>query len=141
MPTIQRRTNIPRLPFSTPMFTGKLGRELGPMDRAWELGLQNLIRLPNSMGMKVDSDRPPAIGDDGLMHMGLTDVCTHVDSTDAIEVIDYPEWLQPGGHLIVIPDAVFTWTTTGNIAVAGMAVVSQPLLFVWDGILFYPTYS
>ncbi len=37
-----------------------------------------------------------------------------------------------GGCFNVIPDAVFTWTAAGNIALAGTAVVNKLLTFCWD---------
>ncbi len=55
----------------------------------------------------------------------------HVDGTQAITGFTVPV----GGGLArftIIPDAVFTWTTAGNIAVAGTAVVNRLLTFTWD---------
>lgn len=37
-----------------------------------------------------------------------------------------------GGCFIIIPDGTFTWTTAGNIALAGTAVVNKQLQFCWD---------
>jgi len=37
-----------------------------------------------------------------------------------------------GGSFTVIPDGTFTWTTAGNIALAGTAVVNRNLTFAWD---------
>jgi hypothetical protein len=37
-----------------------------------------------------------------------------------------------GCEFTVIPDAVFTWTAAGNIALAGSAVVNKALVFTWD---------
>ena len=37
-----------------------------------------------------------------------------------------------GCSFTVIPDAIFTWTAAGNIALAGTAVVNKALTFVWD---------
>jgi hypothetical protein len=39
---------------------------------------------------------------------------------------------EGGGCFNVIPDAVFTWTAAGNIALAGSAVVNKLLTFCWD---------
>ncbi len=47
-----------------------------------------------------------------------------------------------GGSFTIIPDGTFTWTTAGNIALAGTAVVNRNLTFVWssqDG-KFTPSY-
>lgn len=60
----------------------------------------------------------------------------HVTGTNAIT-----GWTQPLGcnatasgacSFTVIPDAVFTWTSAGNIALAGTAVVNKALTFTWD---------
>ena len=47
-----------------------------------------------------------------------------------------------GGSFVVIPDGAFTWTTAGNIAVAGTAVVNRALTFTWDSSVskFNPSY-
>lgn len=37
-----------------------------------------------------------------------------------------------GGCFNIIPDGTFTWTTAGNIALAGTAVVNKQLQFCWD---------
>lgn len=37
-----------------------------------------------------------------------------------------------GCSFTVIPDGTFTWTTAGNIALAGTAVVNKQLTFSWD---------
>lgn len=39
---------------------------------------------------------------------------------------------QVGGTFTIIPDGTFTWTTAGNIGIAGTAVVNRPLTFTWD---------
>ena len=36
------------------------------------------------------------------------------------------------GSFTVIPDGTFTWTTAGNIALAGTAVINKALTFTWD---------
>lgn len=47
-----------------------------------------------------------------------------------------------GGSFTIIPDGTFTWTTAGNIAVAGTAVVNRNLTFTWDSnaAKFTPSY-
>lgn len=47
-----------------------------------------------------------------------------------------------GGSFTVIPDGTFTWTTAGNIALAGTAVVNRSLTFTWDSNVgkFTPSY-
>ncbi len=37
-----------------------------------------------------------------------------------------------GGSFTVIPDGTFTWTSAGNIALAGTAVVNKTITFTWD---------
>lgn len=60
----------------------------------------------------------------------------HVTGTNAIT-----GWTQPIGcnatavgscSFTIIPDAVCTWTSAGNIALAGSCVVNKALTFVWD---------
>lgn len=60
----------------------------------------------------------------------------HVTGTNVIT-----SWTVPVGcnataaggcSFTVIPDAVFTWTAAGNIALAGSAVVNKALTFTWD---------
>ncbi len=47
-----------------------------------------------------------------------------------------------GGSFTIIPDGAFTWTTAGNIGLAGTAVVGRTLVFTWDSGAgkFYPSY-
>ena len=40
--------------------------------------------------------------------------------------------LFTGGTITLIPTGAFTWTTAGNIAVAGTAVVSKALIMTYD---------
>jgi hypothetical protein len=55
----------------------------------------------------------------------------HVNGTAAITGFTTPIGFL-GGSFTVIPDAVFTWTAAGNIALAGTAVVNKALTFTWD---------
>ena len=66
----------------------------------------------------------------------------HVTGTNAITGWTNPTGIQDGARFTVIPDAVFTWTAAGNIALAGTAVVSKALDFVWDATTgkWYPSY-
>ncbi len=55
----------------------------------------------------------------------------HVNGTAAVTGFTIPV----GGvaaPFAVIPDAVFTWTTAGNIAIAGTAVVNRTIYWIWD---------
>ena len=47
-----------------------------------------------------------------------------------------------GGTITLIPTGVFTWTTAGNIALAGTAVVSRALTMTYDATTtkWYPSY-
>ena len=47
-----------------------------------------------------------------------------------------------GGTITLIPTGAFTWTTAGNIAVAGTAVVSRALTMTYDSgtSKWYPSY-
>lgn len=47
-----------------------------------------------------------------------------------------------GGKFTIIPDGTFTWTTANNIGLAGTAVVSKALTFIYDSnaAKFYPDY-
>jgi hypothetical protein len=55
----------------------------------------------------------------------------HVDGTLAVTGFTVPVG-GVGASFSIIPDAVFTWTTAGNIALAGSAVVNKLLTFTWD---------
>lgn len=50
--------------------------------------------------------------------------------------------VRGGCSFTIIPDGAFTWTTAGNIAVAGTAVVNRAITFVWDATnsKFVPSY-
>jgi hypothetical protein len=60
----------------------------------------------------------------------------HVTGTNAITGWTIPVGFNGtaagGGCFTVIPDALFTWTAAGNIALAGSAVVNKALTFCWD---------
>jgi hypothetical protein len=47
-----------------------------------------------------------------------------------------------GGTITLIPTGIFTWTTAGNIALAGTAVVSKALTMTYDATTtkWYPSY-
>jgi len=65
----------------------------------------------------------------------------HVTGTAAVTGFTIPVGFS-GGSFTIIPDGVFTWTTAGNIGLAGTAVVSRSLTFTWDSNAgkFYPSY-
>ena len=66
----------------------------------------------------------------------------HVTGTAAITGFTMPVGFA-GGSFTIIPDGAFTWTTAGNIAIAGTAVVGVPITFTYDSYLgkFYPAYN
>ena len=66
-----------------------------------------------------------------------------VSGTTAVVTITAPSPISAGGGAIVlIPTGAFTWTTAGNIAVAGTAVVSRTLTMTYDATTtkWYPSY-
>lgn len=65
-----------------------------------------------------------------------------VSGTNAIDTIatgNLPSGFR--GKIALIPTGIFTWTTGGNIALAGTAVVSKVLYMEWDGTSWYPSYT
>lgn len=57
----------------------------------------------------------------------------HVTGTVAINTITPPpDFLSGGGTIALIPDAIFTTGTSGNIAIASTAVVSKTLYLTYD---------
>ena len=68
---------------------------------------------------------------------------TIISGTAAIVTITAPAPISAGGGTIIfIPTGAFTWTTAGNIAVAGTAVVSRALSLTFDVTTtkWYPSY-
>lgn len=63
----------------------------------------------------------------------------HVTGTLAIVTIPVP-WPGFTGTIVLIPDAIFTWTAAGNIALAGTAVVNKALSMTYDGSKWIPGY-
>jgi hypothetical protein len=63
----------------------------------------------------------------------------HVSGALAIVTIPVP-WPGFTGRVTFIPDAGFTWTAAGNIALAGSAVVNKALDMVYDGTKWNPSY-
>lgn len=66
----------------------------------------------------------------------------HVNGTTAIVNITAPAACISGCEIVVIPDAVWTTTTAGNIALATTAVVNRAIKFVYDAVAvkWYPSY-
>ena len=68
---------------------------------------------------------------------------TFISGTTAVVTITAPSPISAGGGTItLIPTGAFTWTTAGNIAVAGTAVVNRALTLVYDVTTtkWYPSY-
>ena len=66
-----------------------------------------------------------------------------VSGTTAVVTITAPAPISTGGgSIILLPTGAFTWTTAGNIAVLGTAVVSKALTLVYDVTTakWYPSY-
>jgi hypothetical protein len=65
----------------------------------------------------------------------------HVTGTTAVVTINIP-YTGFNGTITIIPDGIFTWTTAGNIALAGTAVVSKALTMTYDSTTakWYPSY-
>ncbi len=65
----------------------------------------------------------------------------HVDGTAAVTGFTIPVGFA-GGSFTIIPDANFTWTTAGNIGLAGTAVTGRALTFLYDTNAgkFWPSY-
>ena len=68
---------------------------------------------------------------------------TFISGTTAVVTITAPSPISlGGGSIVLIPTGAFTWTTAGNIALAGTAVVSKALTLVYDVTTakWYPSY-
>ena len=68
---------------------------------------------------------------------------TIISGAAAIDTITAPAPISAtGGTITFIPTGAFTWTTAGNIAVAGTAVVSRALTLTFDATTtkWYPSY-
>jgi hypothetical protein len=68
---------------------------------------------------------------------------TFISGTTAVVTITAAAPISAGGGTItLIPTGIFTWTTAGNIALAGTAVVSKALTMTYDATTakWYPSY-
>lgn len=66
-----------------------------------------------------------------------------ISGTTAVVTITVAAPISTGGGTItLIPTGIFTWTTAGNIALAGTAVVSKALTMTYDATTakWYPSY-
>lgn len=108
-----------------------------PTDKVTSLGtyLRDLVAKPRQVqvGSAVAS----------ASSVTPTAAVNHVTGTTAIDTITVPAGTSTGLVWTVIPDAIFTWTTSSNIALAGTAVVGKALQFVYDPVTgkHYPSYT
>jgi len=68
---------------------------------------------------------------------------TFISGTTAVVTITAAAPISAsGGAITLIPTGIFTWTTAGNIALAGTAVVSKALTMTYDATTtkWYPSY-
>jgi hypothetical protein len=66
-----------------------------------------------------------------------------ISGTAAIDtIVTQPPITGANGTIILIPTGAFTWTTAGNIAIAGTAVVGKALHMTFSGssLKWYPSY-
>jgi hypothetical protein len=63
----------------------------------------------------------------------------HVTGTTAINTINLP-YTGWTGHIVIIPDDLFTTGTSGNIGLASTAVVGKALIMTYDGTKWWPNY-
>jgi hypothetical protein len=79
----------------------------------------------------------------GLKNSAATVAATgnifHIQGTTAIDNLSVP-FDGFRGQVTLIPDAGWTTTTAGNIAVASTAVVNKPMIMTYDGVKWYPSY-
>ena len=68
---------------------------------------------------------------------------TFISGVAAVVTITAPVLITTtGGSITLIPTGIFTWTTAGNIALAGTAVVGKALTMTYDAttVKWYPSY-
>lgn len=64
----------------------------------------------------------------------------HVSGSAAVATITVPAGCTPTCVIYLVPDGTWTWTTGGNVSIAGSAVVNKVLIMVWDGTKWNPSY-
>lgn len=97
--------------------------------RPWEESPEGYFYTsPNPERWAPGNEHNQCVGAD--LTSGTTIAPTHrihyVLGTGAVVNITVP-WATFAGEIILIPDAAFTWTAAGNIAVAGTAVIGRPV--------------
>lgn len=108
-----------------------------PTDLVATLGthLRNQVRLPREVHVE-----PTAIA--SATEVTPNASVNYISGTTAIDTIAVSSSQAVGLVWTVIPTGVFTWTTSDNIALAGTAVVSKVLQFVYNPSTakWYPSY-
>lgn len=62
----------------------------------------------------------------------------NVTGITTVNTITVPAKWQPGALLVVIPKGLFITGVSGNIALGSIAVVDRAIIFVWDGVKWFP---
>jgi hypothetical protein len=124
-------------------------------------GAKNIIRSPNTVFSTGNTTFTRTASMNVAVHFGLTSQrssaptvasattiapttqIAFVSGTTAIATITAPTPISiGGGQITLIPTAIFTTTTAGNIALASTAVVSKALIMHYDAAAakWYPSY-
>ncbi len=76
----------------------------------------------------------------GDLVIAPTHLIHRVTGTSAITSITVP-YTEFAGLFIALPTGIFTWTTAGNIILAGTAVVGKCIIFVYNPVAakWYPS--
>lgn len=95
------------------------------------LTLTGNLTAPAVIGFSATSAVAPTVESSSTITPLKT--ITFISGTLAVATISPPSvMLFTGGTITLIPTGAFTWTTAGNIAVAGTAVVNKALIMTYD---------
>lgn len=85
---------------------------------------------------------PPVLGSAvaSASTIAATGTAFHVTGTTAINTITVPYGWAPGKSLTIIPDALGSTGTSGNIALGTTFVVNKALILTWSGSKWIPSY-
>ena len=72
--------------------------------------------------------------------IAMTGSYTKVSGVAAVTGITVPAGAAAGFTFAIEPTGAFTWTSGGNIILAGSAVVGKILYMVWNGTKWVPSY-
>jgi hypothetical protein len=109
------------------VITGSTQKVAAKFDRNQNTTLEGYLSLPVGAPVASNSSMAPS----GPIF--------HVTGTNTINTIGLP-YAGFTGCIRIIPDAVFSTGTSGNIAIASTAVVSKVLEMTYDGTKWYPSY-